>query len=243
MRISRVYMEQGLEAGGTVELSGEAAHYLGTVLRHKAGDSVNLFNGEDGEFRARIVEGGRKRLTVELLEALPGGADARLGIHLALGLSRGERMDYAVQKATELGATSVTPLFTEHCEVKLDARRADKRRRHWRKVAINACEQCGRCRPPHIDEPLALSRWLEQAGSGNRFVLDHREENGFPGTLPRAGDVTLLIGPEGGLSPGELDAARTAGFLPVRMGPRVLRSETAPVAALAIIQQLYGDFA
>lgn len=241
MRISRLYCPQSLTAQATVALESEAAHYVGTVLRMRAGDHLTLFNGEDGEFSAVIIHADRKSVTVQLADPLAATADPLLPIHLGLGISRGERMDYAIQKATEAGVTSITPLVTERCEVKIKGDRVDNRLKHWERVAISACEQSGRCRIPIVSAPVELSSWLQQERAGASFVLDHRGSAGFPQqSSPEA--VTLLIGPEGGLSEGEINAALASGFQAVRLGPRVLRTETAPVVAIAVLQQLWGDY-
>jgi len=241
VRISRLYCPQSLTAQATVALESESAHYVGTVLRMRAGEHLTLFNGEDGEFSAVILHADRKGVTVQISSAVECAADPRLPIHLALGISRGERMDYAIQKATEAGATFITPLFTERCEVKIKGDRVDNRLKHWERVAISACEQSGRCRIPVVSAPVELSSWLQQERTGASFVLDHRGSAGFPQQSPPEA-VTLLIGPEGGLSEAEISTALVAGFQSVRLGPRVLRTETAPVVAIAVLQQLWGDY-
>ncbi len=241
MRITRVYADQPLAAESSVELGAGVAHYLGTVLRLTAGDTVHPFNGNDGEFRATIEDIRKKRIRLQLHEPLPRRGDPPLRIHLGLGLSRGERMDYAVQKATELGATSLTPLFTSNSEVKLNPKRAAKRRDHWQKVAISACEQSGRCLPLRIADPMTLTEWLRVRKDGPAFVLDQRATSSFPTAAPNSEDLTLLSGPEGGLDEAEFETALAHDFRQVRMGPRILRTETAPLVALSLVQYLYGD--
>src|SRR5690606_20956260 len=180
-------------------------------------------------------------VSVQLTDSVSCSADPQLPIHLALGISRGERMDYAIQKATEAGVSSITPLFTERCEVKIKGDRVDNRLSHWERVAISACEQSGRCQVPSISAPVDLAVWLQQERSGAAFVLDHRGSAGFPQqSAPVA--VTLLIGPEGGLAESEINAALASGFQAVRLGPRVLRTATAPVVAIAVLQQVWGDY-
>src|SRR5690606_35648531 len=188
-----------------------------------------------------ILHADRKGVTVQISSAIECAADPHLPIHLGLGISRGERMDYAIQKATEAGVTSITPLFTERCEVKIKGDRVDNRLKHWERVAISACEQSGRCRIPVVSAPVELPSWLQQERAGASFVLDHRGSAGFPPQSPPE-SVTLLIGPEGGLSENEINAALAAGFQSVRLGPRVLRTETARVVAIAVLQQLWGDY-
>ncbi|MDT8429645.1 MAG: 16S rRNA (uracil(1498)-N(3))-methyltransferase [Pseudomonadales bacterium] len=245
MRIPRHHVTVPLRLNTEVELDADSAHYLGKVLRLGAGQPLMLFNGRDGEFLGEISAVSKKQLRVLLTQQLPPcQADPVLPVHIGVGLSRGERMDFIVQKATELGVNTITPLFTEHGEVRLDEDRAGKRQAHWQKVAISACEQSTRCQVPEIARPMSLPDWLSQIQhrNGGCFVLDHRQQAGFPRD-PKPAAVTLLSGPEGGLSTMELDLAiNQHGFQPVRLGPRVLRTETAPLAALSLVQMLWGDF-
>lgn len=240
MRISRIHTDESLAAGTSVALRGDSAHYLGKVLRAKVGQPVALFNGRDGEFAGQIVEVNRHDVLVKLTDVVQRPTDTELHVHIGLGLSRGERMDYAVQKATELGVSVITPLFTEHSEVRLNSERADKRTEHWQKVAISASEQCGRCSVPDIQTPVSLSDWVKQVPTGQGYLLDHTGEAGFTGAAPA--QVFLLIGPEGGISATEKALALASGFQAVRLGPRILRTETAPVVALTALQLQWGDF-
>jgi 16S rRNA (uracil1498-N3)-methyltransferase len=240
MRISRIHIPQPLAANQRIVLSGDSAHYLGKVLRAKVGHKVALFNGNDGEFVGEVVQINRHDVNVQLTESVARLTDSALPVHIGLGLSRGERMDYAIQKATELGVHSVTPLFTEHSEVRLSSERADKRSIHWQKVAVSASEQCGRCTVPEVHNPLELAEWVKQVPAGQGFLLDHSGETGFKGNAPE--QVFLLIGPEGGISATEKALALAAGFNCVRLGPRILRTETAPVVALTALQLQWGDF-
>lgn len=240
MRISRIYTEARLTSHATIELTGDQAHYLGRVLRTKVGHVVALFNGEDGEFQGEVLAVSKKGVEILLADSVTTKAESLYPVHIGLGLSRGERMDYAIQKATELGVTEITPLFTEHSEVKLNDERAEKRRLHWQKIAINACEQSGRCTIPTIHPPASFNDWLEQVPAGQGFMLDHLGSSAF--TTERPDATFLLIGPEGGISDDEKVAATHAGFQSVRLGPRVLRTETAPVVALTAIQLRWGDF-
>lgn len=240
MRLSRIYTTQALHSGAAVVLEDDVAHYIGKVLRMRPGEQVALFNARDGEHLAQLTQVDKRTVTVQLLERREPHADPRLRVHLGLGLSRGERMDYAVQKATEAGVTSITPLLTERCEVKIKSDRVDNRLNHLERIAISACEQSGRCAVPEVLAPVTLQEWLAQERQGARFVLDHRGAAGMSAaTTPT--DVTLLIGPEGGLSDAEVQAACASGFQSVRLGPRVLRTETAPVIAIALAQYLWGD--
>jgi 16S rRNA (uracil1498-N3)-methyltransferase len=221
-------------------LVDDAAHYLGKVLRTRPGQTFALFNAEDGEFLAEVLSVNKRDVALLVKSSRAAMSDSSLAVHIGLGLSRGERMDYAVQKATELGVTSITPLLTEFSEVKLDGDRADKRTAHWQKVAISAAEQCGRCSVPLINGPLLLQNWLLTVPAGQGFMLDHNGTAGFCGDRPA--EVHLLIGPEGGISDSEKSLALSGGLQCVRLGPRILRTETAPVVALTALQLRWGDY-
>ncbi|NVZ93384.1 16S rRNA (uracil(1498)-N(3))-methyltransferase [Pseudomonas sp. D6002] len=239
MRLSRFFVDAPLSLGDH-ELPEAQAHYISRVLRMSEGDPVQLFDGSGQEFRASLLEVGKKRVVVQVTETFAGQVESPLQIHLGQGLSRGERMDWAIQKATELGVNEITPIFSDRCEVRLKDERADKRLQHWRQVAISACEQCGRSRVPVIHPPLLLADWLKQAEAELKLVLHPVAEPLVSHAKP--GSLAFLIGPEGGLTDGEVETAQGAGFHAARLGPRVLRTETAPVVALAVAQQLWGDF-
>jgi 16S rRNA (uracil1498-N3)-methyltransferase len=235
----RVFVDAALSAGCTLELTDDRAHYLQRVLRLRAGDEARLFNGEGGEWTALLLAVQRRAVRVEVQEPVDALRESPLATHLGIGWSRGERMDWVVQKATELGVHAITPLVTARCNVHLEDARVDKRLRHWRQVAVSACEQCGRNRLPVLDPPRALQHWLQDCSATTRLLL----APGAAGADPVVeGSVALLVGPEGGLDGSELVAARDAGFSPWTLGPRVLRTETAPLAALAILQYRAGDF-
>ena len=239
MRLSRFFIDAPLSLGEH-ELPEAQAHYIGRVLRMAEGAALQVFDGSGTEFRGALVEVGKKRVRVQLNESFAGQQESPLRIHLGQGLSRGERMDWAIQKATELGVSEITPIFSERCEVRLKDERADKRLLHWRQVAISACEQCGRSQVPLIHPPVLLADWIKQARADLKLVLhpvaQPLESHAKPASL------AFLIGPEGGLTDAEVELSHSAGFLPARLGPRVLRTETAPVVALAVAQQLWGDF-
>lgn len=239
MRLSRFFIDAPLSIGEH-ELPEAQAHYIGRVLRMAVGDAVQLFDGSGTEFRATLSEVGKKQVRVQVTEGFAGMAESPLQIHLGQGLSRGERMDWAIQKATELGVAEITPLVSERCEVRLKDERADKRLQHWRQVAISACEQCGRSTVPLIHPPQLLADWQAGLDADLKLVLHPVAEPLESHARPTR--LALLIGPEGGLSEAEVTAARAAGFQPARLGPRVLRTETAPVVALSVAQQLWGDF-
>ena len=217
--------------------AGPARHVQ--VLRLQPGDALTLFNGEGGEFEARVTRMGRSEVEVELGAHQALEREAARAVHLLCGITANERMDWLVEKATELGAASLTPLLAERSVLKLKGERADKKRVHWQGVAVAAAEQCGRNRVPPVHEALALADWLAQSrpqATGLRCLLSLAD-----GARPLAQVATgteplwLLSGPEGGLSPAEEAQALAAGFVPVTLGPRVLRAETAPLAALAAL--------
>lgn len=238
MRLSRFFIDAPLSLGQH-ELPEAQAHYIGRVLRHAAGDAVQLFDGSGHEYLGELIEVGKKAVRVELREQLAGQVESPLRVHLGQGVSRGERMDWAIQKATELGVAEITPIVSERCEVRLKDERADKRLAHWRQVMISACEQCGRSVLPVLHAPQPLSEWQATVQAELKLVLHPVAEPWATHTPPRS--LAFLIGPEGGLSDKEVEQAKLAGFHAARLGPRVLRTETAPVVALAVAQQLWGD--
>ena len=243
MRLTRVYSQEPLAAGKRLNLSKDLSHYLAKVLRLKAGDAVSLFNAECGEFHAIISEVKKNALAVTLEEqkraALASDQQA-VRLELGLGLSKGDRMDYGIQKSVELGVTLITPVNCEYGDVRFkQASRIENKLRHWRRIAVSAAEQSGRLDVPTIAEPLDLTDWLERQSAEARlcFVPGAAERLG---ETPLAQSIALLIGPEGGLSPAEVKRSIEASFIPTTLGPRVLRTETAPVAALAVIQHCLG---
>lgn len=241
MRTPRIYTDSPLEPGKTCELDENAAGHVGRVLRMQPGQPLILFNGDGHDYNASIVAASKKHVQVEITSGTRKDTESPLELVLGQTLSKGDRMDYAVQKAVEMGVSRIVPLSTERCDVKLKGDREEKRLRHWQQVAISAAEQCGRARVPEILPVMTVSQWLEHSQDCDlRLVLHHRTEQSLD-SLAKPGSVALMIGPEGGLSTDEITQAETAGFLPVALGPRVLRTETAPVAALALCQWLWGD--
>ncbi len=238
MRLSRIFLDMPL-APGPHDLPDAQAHYLSRVLRLQPGDPVQCFNGSGLEYPGILLEVSKRAVQVNLQEGRPGLPESPLAIHLGQCLSRGERMDWAIQKATELGATDITPLFSERCEVRLKDERSDKRLHHWRQIAISACEQCGRSVLPDIHAPQPLNHWVRQIHADLKLLL-HPVATPLL-QQPKPQSLVLLIGPEGGLSDPEINLARENGFQSARLGPRVLRTETAPVVALSVAQQLWGD--
>ena len=241
MRIPRIFTNSPLAVGSQCQLDDNAANHVGRVLRMQAGQALLLFNGDGHDYHATITEAGKKHVLVAVTEAAGNETESPLRVVLAQTLSKGDRMDYAVQKAVEMGVSEIVPLTTERCDVKLKGDREDKRLRHWQQVAISAAEQCGRARVPEIQPVMTVQQWLEHAQACDlRLVLHHRTEQSL-NTLEKPSSIALMIGPEGGLTAEEIALAESRGFLPVALGPRVLRTETAPVAAIALCQWLWGD--
>ncbi len=229
----RFYCPIPLATGLPLSLPAGAARHV-QVLRMQPGDVINLFNGEGGEFDATVTRMGRSDVEVEVGTHHPVEREAARAVHLLAGITANERMDWLVEKATELGVASITPLMAERSVLKLKGERAEKKLAHWQGVAVAAAEQCGRNRVPVVHAAVTLAEWLKKAAAGERWVLSLS-----PGTQPLTqmtgnAAVTVLSGPEGGLSPAEESAALLAGFAPVTLGPRVLRAETAPLAVLAV---------
>jgi 16S rRNA (uracil1498-N3)-methyltransferase len=240
VRPPRIHCIQALAAGSRVQLDAGPSRHLTRVLRLTAGDALVLFDGRGGEYPATIVEAGRESVLAQTGDHRPVEAESPLELHLGIAISRGERMEWVMQKATELGVSAVSPLTSERTGVRLAGERAARKLRHWRQIAVSACEQCGRNRVPEISPPAPLAGWLDTVVAERKLVLHHRAGGGAePAGTPRS--AALLVGPEGGLSAAEIAAAEARGFASLRLGPRVLRTETAPLAAIAILQSRWGD--
>jgi 16S rRNA (uracil1498-N3)-methyltransferase len=250
MRLTRVYVDAPVATGKRLVVDGSAANHITRVLRLRSGDALTVFDGSGGEFGARIEEFRKDSVVVTVEEHRPLDRESPLPLTLAQGISRGERMDWVIQKATELGTSRIVPLFTKRSMVRLDERQAERKLQHWRAIAIAACEQSGRNKIPELATPIDFFDVLPADGSGaTRLLLsptgDLRIED-LPDVRQDAAPgerkaITVLIGPEGGLDDVEQEAALAAGFKAVRLGPRVLRTETAAIAALTIIQHHFGD--
>lgn len=242
MRVTRIFVDQAIATGQSLELNDKAAHYLSQVLRLQPGMSVVLFNGRGGEYTGQVQISNKRRVVVDVSDFDGRDVESPVQVVLAQGISRGERMDYTLQKAVELGVSAIVPLVTERCVVRFDEERAEKRLAHWRGIITSACEQCGRNVVPELQPVATLSHWLTQVQADRCVVLDHQARQSLAGLDGEPGQsVVLLVGPEGGLSDVELGLAREFGFLPVHMGPRILRTETAAMVALSIIQARWGD--
>lgn len=244
MRLTRVHVAGPLTPGRNHTVEGDAANHIARVLRLSPGDPLTVFDGHGGEYAARIEAIRKGAVIVEVQARSASSRESPLSLTLAQGVSRGERMDWVVQKATELGVTRIVPVLTERTVVKLDARQSERKRAHWQGIAVAACEQSGRERIPEVAEPLELHEFLGSidaratrlllSPAGTQRVRDLKAPDGD-------GGIIVLIGPEGGLAETEQRTALSAGFLAVRLGPRVLRTETAAVAALTLLQHQFGD--
>jgi 16S rRNA (uracil1498-N3)-methyltransferase len=217
-------------------------NHITRVLRLRSGDALTVFDGSGGEFGARIEEFRKDAVVVAVEEHRPLDRESPLTLTLAQGISRGERMDWIIQKATELGTSKIVPLFTKRSMVRLDERQAERKIQHWRAIAVAACEQCGRNKVPELVTPIDFFDVLPADSSGaTRLLLSPTGDLRIEDLQDTAKAITVLIGPEGGLDDVEQEAALAAGFKAVRLGPRVLRTETAAIAALTIIQHHFGD--
>lgn len=239
MRITRIHTSQPLCNNTVFALEPESSRHLARVLRLGVGDALTLFDGHGGEYPSEITAVDKKQVQVRTGAHLQLESESPLAIHLGIAISRGERMDWIVQKSTELGISALTPLVTEHTGVKLSGDRAAKKVQHWQQIAISACEQCGRNRPPSVHPQQPLANWLANTVAEKKFVLHLRAQGLKVGQAPTS--IALLIGPEGGLSEREINAAEEAGYDALRLGPRMLRTETAPLTAIAILQSRWGD--
>jgi 16S rRNA (uracil1498-N3)-methyltransferase len=228
--------------GAEIALPPAGAYHVARVLRMREGAPLSVFDGEGVEHRAEIARVEGDRVLVRLGEQVQGTSESPLRITLVQGVSRSERMDWTLQKATELGAAAIAPVLAARSVVRLDETQAAKKQAHWRGIVIGACEQCGRARIPQVAAPLPLRTYLANTKKeGLRLVLSPSAPRSLAGLTSLPARVELLIGPEGGLDDDEVHAAGKAGFTPVRLGPRVLRTETAAVAALTVLQALWGD--
>lgn len=241
MRDIRLFVELPLAEGREFVAPDALAHYARNVLRLAPGDALRIFDGSGPEFAATISCISKKELRILTGAPLPTIPDSPLAVHLGLGLSRGERMDYALQKATELGVASVTPLLLARCNARLSEERSETRMRHWRQVIVSACEQSGRARVPELGATSRLDTWLGERSGLPGLVLHTRGAGALAAHGEAPSGIRVLIGPEGGLDDAEFATALAAGFRAWSLGPRILRAETAPVAALAILQHRWGD--
>lgn len=243
MRNIRIHVDLPLAAGAERILPTQAGEHVARVLRMVAGDPLTLFNGDGSDYPATIHAVGKREVVVRVDGCHALANESPLRLTLAQGVARGEKMDLIVQKATELGVVRIVPLLTERAEVKLDAARAEKRLAHWRAVAASACEQSGRARLPEIVQALPLPAWLDGLAADGALRLALLPEASRSSRELRFGAAggLLVVGPEGGLGERDVGALTAAGFEGLRLGPRILRTETAGLAALAALQALHGD--
>jgi 16S rRNA (uracil1498-N3)-methyltransferase len=243
VRLNRVFLDAPLNTGSRATLTGSAAGHVVRVLRLKPGEPLTLFNGTGQEFVGTVLAARADAVTVAVGAAHAVDRESPLPLVLVQGVSRSERMDLTVQKATELGVTRLVPVLTERSVVKLDAAQAARKLAHWRAIAIAACEQSGRNRPPEVQAAVAYRDFIRAPPEVPTRLLLSPQASMRMADLPRPpAGVMVLIGPEGGLSAPEQEQARAAGFIGVRLGPRVLRTETAALAALTLLQREFGDF-
>ncbi|MGB5305903.1 MAG: 16S rRNA (uracil(1498)-N(3))-methyltransferase [Gammaproteobacteria bacterium] len=243
MRIPRVYLPGPLACGATVTLSGKAAHHVIHVLRLRVGTAVQVFDGQGSEHLATLKATGRGEASIEIGVPAAPAAEPSLAIELAQGIARNDRMDFILQKAVELGAGIIQPLWMQRSQSRVKGERLEKRLQHWQGVVVSACEQSGRATLPGLSPPVDYAVWVQACPEGDmQLMLQPDSEFCLREMAAPAGRVTLLVGPEGGMTLDEQALARRAGFTGTRLGPRILRTETAALAALAGIQSLWGDF-
>ncbi len=240
MRRIRIYHQGDLSSGLTVMLDQNASHHLLQVLRKKVGERFVIFNGNGGEFDAVLTSENKKTACVEIGEWFERKTESPLSIHLGQAISRGERMDYAIQKSVELGVSDITPLFTEFCQVQLSENRIEKRVAHWQSIAINAAEQSGRCVVPRVHSPILFSEWILQNQEVKIICCPRQEKNSLLDSVVHK-NISVTIGAEGGFSDVEIQNAVAHHFLIMSLGPRILRTETATVVALTLLQEKWGD--
>ena len=242
MRNPRLFTDQPLTPGDRVVLKNNLAQHLGRVLRARAGEQIALFNGDGREFAAQVLTVSKREISVDIGVAFTPQTESLVHTTLGLCLSKGDRFDWAIQKATELGVGAIAPLHSERVDFSIPPDRMGKRIAHWQQIAISACEQCGRVKIPPITTPQSLLSWIENVSAEQKWVLhcaDNTDASAVTQGTPQ--DAALLIGPEGGLTDQEFAAASTEGFQLLQLGPRVLRTETAPAAALSVLGVFWGE--
>jgi 16S rRNA (uracil1498-N3)-methyltransferase len=240
MRLTRIHTPQALTLNSTIELEQQASHHLGKVLRAQAGDEVLLFNGQGGEFLGRISSIAKQSVAVELHTFVDSDNESPLSIHLGICISKGDRMDLVMQKATELGVSQITPLLGERSQIKRNKEVLAKKLRHWQQVVVSACEQSGRNHVPTVNHVENSIDWLKACDSQAKLILDPFCDSNTK-SIQQVDSVALAIGPEGGFSKPEVSCAKACNFDGLNLGPRILRTETAPIAAITLCQTKWGD--
>ncbi len=242
MRTTRIFQDCELIVGKTIQLDAEAANHLVSVLRLREQTPIILFNGQGGEFQTTIAQIEKRKVFV-LIEKFDGiEREPSIQIHLAQSISRNDKMDLIIQKAVELGVAQITPIITERCNTKLSQDRWMKRLLHWRKIIISACEQCGRNKLPQLNDITEITDYLSNESAPTRFIFHHQAEASLPFFDETPHSFSLLIGPEGGFTQEEIASAIKHQFMGIKLGPRILRTETAGMTAIASLQSKYGDF-
>lgn len=237
----RIYTPETLMLNHKIDLDTQASIHLIKVLRLKEGDEIRLFNGDGCEYLAHVTSASKKNAQVEVCEVLSEDPKVSFPLHLGQVVSKGDRMDFTIQKATELGIIDITPLWSERCDVRLKGERLEKKMEHWQKVAISACEQSGRNKVPTIHPAMNYNDWASSVESEVKLVLHTRDQKPLS-DIERPTSVALLVGPEGGLTDDEVSLCVQQDFTGLTLGPRILRTETASLAALSLFQYLWGDF-
>ncbi|MCL1124064.1 16S rRNA (uracil(1498)-N(3))-methyltransferase [Shewanella surugensis] len=241
MRIPRIYHSSSLTVGQACPLDEEAAVHVGRVLRMDVGEQVSLFNGDGNEYLSEIQAASKKNVTVNVLSSVTNHSESPLNLHLGQVISRGDRMDFTLQKSVELGVNTITPLFSERCGVKLTGERLEKKIQQWQKIVISACEQSGRSQVPIVRPAMPLQRWCSEHSDAVKLNLHPRANHGINALELPTKRVRLLIGPEGGLSAAEINMTAEHQFTDILLGPRVLRTETAALCAISALQLKFGD--
>lgn len=241
MREIRIYQPGEYHSGQTIELSPEAGQHVAVVLRMQPGEPLTLFPGNNMEFEANITSVKKRQVIVTIGLSKKINRESPLSIHLAQAISRGERMELVMQKTVELGVASITPLITERCAVKLDKERMVKKLHQWQSIVIAACEQCGRNQVPVVHSPVTLEQFIKESSAGLKLILHPDFKKTWRDYTLEQPDIALIIGPEGGLSDAEVKLAGDCGFMPLSLGPRILRTETAAITALSVLQAMGGD--
>lgn len=241
MRIPRFYIDNNIVIDHTLDMPTELAHYMSNVLRLKVGTPIVLFNGNGSDYPSEIVDITKRKASVLVNSQIALSVESPLHLHLGQGVSKGDRMDIALQKAVELGVSEITPIITENCNVKLDEQRWQKKLQGWKKLIIGACEQSQRNVVPNLHPPMSIQQWLGQTSDLDKIILAPGAKTYLSGLARPQKGFRLIIGPEGGLSEKEVYTAQELGYTAVNIGSRILRTETAAIASLSILQSLHGD--
>jgi 16S rRNA (uracil1498-N3)-methyltransferase len=241
MRVPHIYQASSIVIATPLQLEDDAAGHIGRVLRMKVGEHISLFNGQGGEYLCELIEVGKKSVVAMPLKFDDKDVESPLSIHLGQGISRGDKMDFTIQKSVELGITEITPIFSQRCGVKLSPERLAKKHLQWQKIAIAAAEQSGRNSITTIHPPIDLSQWLAQDSDEIKLTLHPRAEHSIKTIQVPSAGVRFLVGPEGGFTDEEIAQTKQQAFVDIRIGPRVLRTETAALTVLSALQLQFGD--